>query len=92
MPTSKMAVNPVPAQSADDLRRTFETAIAQIQQNHVRPGQLQPAPKSLSRSKTPIFVRKQAAVPDDAAAEKRALTTAARALAQLWNISPTLIR
>ena len=82
MPKSKIAVNPVPAPPADDLRRTFETAIAQVQKTG----------KSLSRSQTPIFVRKPAGVPDDAAAEKRALTTAARALAQLWNISPNLIR
>jgi len=77
---SEMATNPVPAPPADDLRRTFETAIAQMQRS------------PQSRSKTPIFVRKQRTLPDDSAAEKRALTTAARALAQLWNISPNLIR
>jgi hypothetical protein len=81
MTMSKMAVNPVSAPPADDLRRTFETAFAQIQQG----------PQSLTRSQRPIFVRKHA-TPDGPAAEKQALTTAARALAQLWNISPTLIR
>jgi hypothetical protein len=82
MPKSKMAGNPVPAPPAEELRRTFETAIAQVQKTG----------KSLSRSQTPIFVRKPVGVPDDAVAEKQALTKAARALAQLWNISPTLIR
>lgn len=74
--------NAVPAQPAAALRRTFESAIAQVQQGT----------KPLSPSKTPIFVRKQSVMPKGPDAEKRALTDAARALAQLWNISPTLIR
>jgi hypothetical protein len=82
MPMSKMAAKCVSAPPADDLRRTFESAIAQMQQ----------APLPLSPSQTPIFVRRQRMMPDDSAAEKRALTAAARALAQLWNISPSLIR
>jgi hypothetical protein len=69
------------ASEAHDLRRTFETAIAQVQQG-----------KERCRAKTPIFVRKQTTMPGDPNAEKRALTDAARALAQLWNISPTLVR
>lgn len=81
MPTSKMSPDSLPA-PADDLRRTFATAIAEMQQD----------PRPLTPSQTPIFVRKATAVPDDSATEKRALTTAARALAQLWNISPSLIR
>jgi hypothetical protein len=81
MSVSRMA-NSVPAQPAADLRRTFESAIAQIQQGA----------KPQSRSKTPIFVRKLVIMPEGPDAEKRALTDAARALAQLWNISPTLIR
>jgi len=81
MSVSRMA-NPIPAQPAADLRRTFESAIAEVQRGA----------KPLSPSKTPIFVRKQAFMPKGADAEKRALTEAARALAQLWNISPTLIR
>ena len=81
MSVSRMASS-VPAQPAADLRRTFESAIAQIQQGT----------EPLSRSKTPIFVRKQAVAPKGPDAEKRALTDAARALAQLWNISPRLIR
>jgi hypothetical protein len=82
MPMSKMAVNPVSAPPTDALRRTFETAIAQMQES----------PQSVSPSQTPIFVRKQTTIPDDSASKKRALTAAARALAQLWNISPSLIR
>ncbi len=39
-------------------------------------------------AKAPIAVRNQ----DDLADEKRALNSAARALAQLWNISPSLVR
>jgi hypothetical protein len=81
MPISKMSPDSIPA-PADDLRRTFASAIAEMQQG----------PRSLTPSQTPIFVRKTTAAPDDSAAEKHALTTAARALAQLWNISPSLIR
>jgi hypothetical protein len=82
MPMSKTPVNPISAPPADALRRTFETAIAQMQQGS----------QSLSPSQTPIFVRKATTMPDDSSTEKRALKDAARALAQLWNISPSLIR
>jgi len=78
---SNMLMKSLSASEAHDLRRTFETAIAQIQQGGER-----------SRSKTPIAVRRQTVLPGDQTAEKRALTDAARALAQLWNISPTLVR
>lgn len=66
--------------SPDDLRRTFETALDTIQH------------PNKSRSQTPIFVRKPTAATSDEASEKRALTDAARALAHLWKISPTLVR
>jgi hypothetical protein len=82
MSSPKMTTNAAPALPKNELRRAFETAIAQIQQGE----------KPLSRSKTPIFVRTLTATPNNSDAEKRALTAAARALAQLWNISPTLIR
>jgi len=75
---SNMAKN-VESSSADDLRRTFETAFAHLQ----RTGE--PA-------KAPIGARNQAGSPDDLADEKRALNNAARALARLWNISPSLVR
>jgi len=67
------------ASSADDLRRTFETAFAQLQHRK------EPA-------KAPIAVRHRAISPNDLADEKRALNNAARALAQLWKISPSLVR
>ena len=70
MPISKTEISPVSA-PADALRRTFETAIAQMQQGT----------QSLSPSQTPIFVRKQTTMPDESATEQRALTTAARARA-----------
>lgn len=82
MPMSKPTINPVSAPPTDELRRTFEAAFAQVQQSG----------KTLNRSQTPIFVRTQRPESNDAVAEKQALTAAARALAQLWNISPTLIR
>jgi len=66
--------------TADDLRRTFETAVAQIQH------------KPLKASQTPIVVRRRATPLTEPALEKQALTNAARALAQLWNISPSLVR
>jgi len=53
-----------------------------------------PAPESrpcpLSHSRTPIFVRRHVLTGD--AAEKQALTQAARALAQRWNVSPKRVR
>ena len=64
----------------DDPRRTFESAIAQIQ------GGQRPS------SQTPIAVRPQAPLADGPAAEKRAVTDAARALARLWKVSPALVR
>jgi hypothetical protein len=66
--------------SPESLRIAFDTAIAQVQ----------PGRGSLSRSRTPIFVRQPGLTAD--AAEKQALSQAARALAQLWNVSPKLGR
>lgn len=65
----------------DDPRRTFESAIAQIQNRTGRP-----------LSQTPIAIRPRATAPDDTAVEKRAVTDAARALARLWKVSPAYIR
>ena len=81
MPNSKTSTDSVPP-PADHLRRTFATAIAEMQHGS----------GPLKASQKPIFVRKATVVPDGSDAEKRALTAAARALAQLWNISPSLIR
>jgi len=66
--------------SQDDLRRTFETALETIQH------------PNKPRSQTPIVVRKPTAETGGQASEKRALTDAARALAHLWKISPSLVR
>jgi hypothetical protein len=78
---SNILTKSLSASEAHNLRRTFEAAIAQIQPGGER-----------CYSKTPIVVRRQNIVPGDQTAEKRALTDAARALAQLWNISPSLVR
>ena len=68
------------AEERDDPRRTFETAISELQRRvHPR------------KSQTPIAVRPN--TPErDSATEKQVLSDAARALAQLWNVSPALIR
>jgi len=69
-----------PAEERDDPRRTFETAISELQRRvHPR------------KSRTPIALRPNTPA-GDSAAEKRVLTDAARALARLWNVSPALIR
>jgi hypothetical protein len=78
---SNIAVKPTSTPQAHDLRRTFETALAQVQNGD--------APR---KRYMPIAVRKNVTLPDAQATEKRALTDAARALAQLWNISPALVR
>ncbi len=66
----------------EDPRRAFETAISQLQQgiSHRSPSQI------------PIGLQRQLHVEEDPAAEKRMLSDAARALARLWNVSPTLMR
>jgi len=75
--TANKAV-PMPA---DDPRRTFENAIAQIQQRTER-----------RLSQMPIFDRKRTPARSEPASEKQALTDAARALARLWKVSPALVR
>ena len=78
---STMANRIAAAPSAEDSRQKFESAIAQIQQSASAPHR---APIAVSR-------RPLSAV-DNQATEKRALTDAARALALLWNVSPTRVR
>jgi hypothetical protein len=67
-----------------DPKQTFESAIAQIQKN----GQ------KTSDYRTPIGMRRRTAVSTQVGqvAEKQAVTDAARALAHLWHVSPTLVR
>jgi hypothetical protein len=67
-----------PVAELNDPRRTFETAISQLQS--ARRGAAQ----------RPIVAR--AATQADPQAEKRVLNDAAKALAQLWKLSPALIR
>jgi hypothetical protein len=63
-----------------DLQRVFETALGEIQQAQ-NAGQH-------SSYRTPIFRRGARNVPSQAQSEKRAVSDAAYALAQLWKISP----
>jgi len=73
---------PAPATTSvkvEDARRTFESAIALMQ-------------PSRSPSQTPIGWRNRTGAPADPATEKRAVTDAARALARLWNIAPSMVR
>lgn len=67
----------------NDPRHAFDRALAQIRQD----GQ------QLTSYRTPIAVRgRSVTVPGDQTNEKRALNDAARALAQLWNVSRTRLR
>jgi hypothetical protein len=68
------------ATERDDARRTFETALSQLQQRKLQ-----------SLSQQPIFTRDRAGS-SDASSEKRVLADAARALARLWNVSSVPIR
>jgi hypothetical protein len=67
-----------------DPKQTFESAIAQIQKSGQKGSQY----------RTPIGMRRRAAVATQVGqvAEKQAVTDAARALAHLWHVSPTLVR
>lgn len=78
---SNMTVKLANAASPDDLRRAFERAISTTRGGN---------PSAPSRQ--PIAFRKGTISLSQEAAEKKALTDAARALAQLWDISPRLIR
>jgi hypothetical protein len=64
---------------AEDLRRVFETAVCDIHQADL-------ATKKKLQYRTPIVQRGTVLGISQAAAEKRALSDAARALAQLWKV------
>lgn len=66
-----------------NLKRTFETAVRDIYQAGVN--------GKTSRSRTPI-VQRAGRNEANAIAEKRALSDAARALAELWKVTPTSSR
>lgn len=70
-------------QNLDHARDTFEGALARIRSKE----EGQASQPTIAARKRPIVPAKQ-----DAATEKRSLTEAARALAQLWNVSPHLVR
>lgn len=68
-----------PSPSAEDLRRAFETAVCEIHQSDL-------AAKTKPWYRTPIVPRARFFGISQLDAEKRALTAAARALAQLWKV------
>jgi len=63
----------------EDPRQTFEMAIATM-----LPGR--------SSKQIPIGHQRRPATPEDPATEKRAVADAARALARLWNVAPSMVR
>jgi hypothetical protein len=69
-----------PTVRVEDPRRTFESAIALMQ-------------PSRTLAQTPIGWRRRTTTSGDVAVtEKRAVTDAARALARLWNVAPSMVR
>ena len=78
---SNMTMKFANASSPNELRRAFERAISNTKGDN-----------SSSPSRRPIAFRKGTLGLSKEAEEKKALTDAARALAQLWDISPRLIR
>jgi len=75
--TNKPRLDAIPPK---DLQRVFETALGDIQDAQ---GSGKP-----SASRRPVFHRVALVRPTQAQSEKRALSDAASALAQLWKISP----
>jgi hypothetical protein len=65
--------------SAEDLKRVFEIAVGEIYQADL-------ASKKRRQHRTPIVPRAKILGLSQAGAEKRALSDAARALAQLWKV------
>jgi hypothetical protein len=79
---SAIASKIAPMSLVGDPKQTFESAIAQIQKSGQKGSQY----------RTAIGTGRRAAVATRQVAEKQAVTDAARALAQLWHVSPTLVR
>jgi hypothetical protein len=65
--------------SVEDLRHVFETAVCEIHQSEV-------AAKKRLQYRTPIVQRTRFLGIPQVSTEKRALSDAARALAQLWKV------
>jgi hypothetical protein len=74
-----MATRILQKPTADDLRQAFKIASVRIRHTGEIPTPYTAPIRRTTRS-------------DGPASEKRAVTDAARALAQLWRISPTLVR
>ncbi len=74
--------------SAEDLRRVFETAVCDIHQADLadKKHQADLADKKRLQYRSPIVQRGRIVGISQAAAEKRALSDAARALARLWKV------
>ena len=82
-PVAQVPSAQVPSVSIN-LKRTFENAVRDIYQADVTGT----APKN----RRPILQRPRVAVESSANREKKALSDAAKALAQLWKIAPTSSR
>lgn len=78
-----MATKPVQPCSLDNPRAAFENALEVMRHGN---GDRKPRP-TIAAAWRPL-----APAPQEQATEKRALTDAARALAQLWKVSPHLVR
>ena len=77
--TSKTAHSP--AALPKNLKRTFENAVRDIYQAGLT--------GKISQYRTPIVQRAGVPSPSGLNAEKQALSDAAKALAQLWKVSPS---
>lgn len=76
-----MATKPLQAPPDENPRKVFDSALALVH-------------KGRDHARAVIAMRKQpiASSHSEQVTEKRALTDAARALAQLWKVSPHLVR
>jgi hypothetical protein len=72
------------APSADDLKHIFEAAVCELHHPNMVAQNLQ--------YRTPIVQRRSVSAVSPANAEKRAMSDAARALAQLWKVSAHVAR
>ncbi len=80
--TTKTPAQPLPVTM--NLKRTFENAVRDIYQTSLT--------GKASRYRTPIVQRAKPFYESAANAEKRALSDAAKALAQLWKVTPSSSR
>jgi hypothetical protein len=80
----QMATKPLQVSPSENPKQTFESSLALMQGGR----------GSAARRKAPIVARTLpiAGFRNERETEERALTDAARALAQLWKVSPHLVR